>query len=217
VRAGFCFQTNGAQRTDAPHLSCCSCISWFKTSLQFSANRYSKSVVVSLRANPSSRGTPAIATPCLVAVPGFSLTVPVLLADGPREFGVQLRAAEAGLLDVFALAEQQLDDELARVTAFAMDQLQAESSGKFGRLFFPRMQFRQYFLKVGCFGTGGMLLEHFDGLLSAVKRLLLLRLVRRRAGNVSIANSDSAWYADSSVAIDQAWRAVSELTGRRAS
>ncbi len=42
-------------------------------------------------------------------------------------------------------------------------------------------------------------------------------VARRRAGNVSIANSDSAWYADSSVAIDQAWRAVSELTGRRSS
>jgi spermidine dehydrogenase len=39
-------------------------------------------------------------------------------------------------------------------------------------------------------------------------------VARRRAGNVAIANSDSAWSADSSVAIDQAWRAVSELTGR---
>jgi spermidine dehydrogenase len=37
-------------------------------------------------------------------------------------------------------------------------------------------------------------------------------IARKRAGNVTIANSDSAWYADSSVAIDQAWRAVSELT-----
>lgn len=37
-------------------------------------------------------------------------------------------------------------------------------------------------------------------------------IARKRFGNVAIANTDSAWYADSSVAIDQAWRAVGELT-----
>jgi spermidine dehydrogenase len=36
-------------------------------------------------------------------------------------------------------------------------------------------------------------------------------VARKRCGNVTIANSDSAWDADTSVAIDQAWRAVNEL------
>jgi spermidine dehydrogenase len=36
-------------------------------------------------------------------------------------------------------------------------------------------------------------------------------IARKRCGRVTIANSDSAWDADTAVAIDQAWRAVNEL------
>jgi spermidine dehydrogenase len=36
---------------------------------------------------------------------------------------------------------------------------------------------------------------------------------RKRFGNIAIANSDAAAYAYTDAAIDQAWRAVSELTG----
>jgi len=40
----------------------------------------------------------------------------------------------------------------------------------------------------------------------------LMNLARTKVGNVTIANSDAAWDAYAHAAIDEAWRAVGELS-----